>query len=228
MSTYENRNVLEAVPGAAIIGERLSILENKGNLNDTCKTSSHQGVTKHGVRHGADHQLLRVRRHAPTSDEDNESRDEVALRVTIAISAQPNTGQTRTPPDYAHCSVLPIILDPGGTPAVLRESVDAAPSGNDGAVVELLRSSRTTNPNLSREQNNGQKDTIGNECASHDKVGCALTNVIALAEAKGGDTSKDHLHPCEKRHRFANDRVEWSDKLANHAEGALLPVKLQV
>lgn len=206
----------------------MSILENKGNLNDTCKTSGHQGVTKHGVRHGADHQLLRVRRHAPTSDEDDESGDEVALRVTITISAQPNASQTRAPPDNTHCSVLPIILDPGGTPAVLREGVDAAPSGNDSAVVELLRSSCAANPDLSREQNNGQKDTVGNECASHDEVGCALTNVIALAETKGGDTSKDHLHPSEKRHRFANDGVEGSDKLANHAEGTLLPVKLQV
>lgn len=226
--TYENGNVLEAVPRAAIVRQRLRILQNKRDFNDSCHASGHKGIAKHGVRHGANHQLLRVRRHAPASDEDDESRDEVALRVAVAVPAQPNTGQTSTPPNNSHCSVLPIILDPCGTPAMLSEGVDAAPDSDNGAVIKLLRPSRAADPDLSRKEDDGQKDAISDECTTHDEVSSALANVVPLAETKGGDTSKDHLHPGEKRHRFSNNGVEGPDKLPNHAEDALLPMELQV
>lgn len=226
--TYKNRDELKAVPRTAIVSQRLSILQNKCNFNDACKTSSHQSIAKHGMCHGADHQFLRVRGHAPAGNEDDKSRDKVALRVAVAISAQPDTGQTGTPPDNAHCSVLPIILDPGGTPTMLCEGIDTAPDGNNGAVVKLLRSACAANPGLSGKEDNSQNDAVSDKCATHDEMSCALADVIALAEAEGRDASKNHLHPGQKRHCFSNNGVEGSDKFANHAQDALLPVELQI
>lgn len=226
--TYKNRDELEAIPRTTIISQRLSILQNKGNFNDTCKTSSHQGIAKHAMGHGTDHQRLRVSRHAPAGNEDDESWNKVALRIAVAISAQPDTGQAGTPPDDAHCSVLPIILDPGGAPAMFREGINAAPDGNNRAVVKFLRSASAADPGLSRKEDNSQDDAIGDKCATHDKMRGALADMVALAEAEGCNASKDHLHPGQKRHCFSNDRVEGSDKLANDAQDALLPVELQV
>lgn len=228
LCTYKNRDELKAVPRTTIVSQRLSILQDKGNFNNTCKTGSHQSIAKHGMGHGADHQLLRVSRHAPAGYENDESRNKVALWVAIAISAKPDTGQAGTPPYDAHCSVLPIILDPGGAPAMLRKGIDAAPDSNDRAVVKLLRPASATDPSLSRKQNNSQDDAVSDKCATHDKMSRALADVVTLAEAEGCNASKDHLHPGQQRHCFSDDRVEGSDKLANHTQDALLPVKLQI
>lgn len=178
--------------------------------------------------HGADHQLLGVSRHAPAGNENDESRNKVALRVAVTISAKPDTGQAGTPPDDTHCSVLPIILDPGAAPAVLRKGIDAAPDRNDGAIVKLLRSSSAANPRLSRKEDNSQDDAISDKCATHDEMSRALADMVALAEAEGCNASKDHLYPGQERHCFSDDRVEGSDKLANHPQDALLPVELQI
>lgn len=167
-------------------------------------------------------------RHAPAGNEDDEAWNKVALRVAIAISAQPDTGQAGTPPDDAHCSVLPIILDPGGAPAMLRKGINAAPNRNNGAVVKLLRSACTADPRLSRKEDDGQNNTISDESATHDKMSRALADVVALAEAEGCNAPKDHLHPGQKRHCFSNNRVEGPDKLSNHAQDTLLPVELQI
>lgn len=219
---------MKAIPRTTIISQRLSILQNKGNFNDACKTGSHQGITKHGMGHGADHQLLRVSRHAPAGNENDKSRNKVALRVAVAISAEPDTGQAGAPPDDTHCSVLPVILDPGSAPAMLRKGIDAAPDSNNGAVVKLLRSASAADPSLSRKEDNSQEDAIGDKCAAHDKMSRALADVVALAETEGSNASKNHLHPGQERHCFSNDRVEGSDKLANHAQDTLLPMELQI
>lgn len=226
--TYKNRDELKAVPRTTIVSQRLSILQDKGNFNDTRKTGSHQSIAKHGMGHGADHQCLRVSRHAPAGYENDESRNKVALRVAVTISAKPDTSQAGAPPDDAHCSVLPIILDPGGAPAMFRKGIDAAPDSNDGAVVKLLRSASATDPSLSRKQDDSQDDAISDKCAAHDKMSRALADVITLAEAEGCNASKDHLHPGQERHYFSNNRVEGPDKLADHAQDALLPVELQI
>lgn len=226
--THKYRDELEAIPRTTIVSQRLGILQNKGNFNDTCKTGSHQSIAKHAMGHGANHQLLRVSRHAPTGNEDDKSWDKVALRVAVAISAQPDTGQAGTPPDDAHCSVLPVILDPGSAPAMLREGIDTAPEGNDGAVVEFLRSACAANPSLPGKEDNSQDDAVSDKCAAHDKMSRALADVVALAESEGCNASKDHLYPGQERHCFSNDGVEGSDKLANDAQDTLLPVELQI
>lgn len=59
--TYENGDILEAVPGAAVLGNGLLILEDKRNLDDAGSASPHKGLAKGGMRHGTDHELLWVR-----------------------------------------------------------------------------------------------------------------------------------------------------------------------
>src|SRR6478609_7700701 len=89
--TYINWEVLEAAPRTSIFGHGLVVLENKGDLDDTSDTSTHEGVTEHGVGRGADHEVLGMSRHGPPSDENDEAGNEVALWAAIAISAQPHT-----------------------------------------------------------------------------------------------------------------------------------------
>ena len=221
-------NVLEAVPRAAALVQRLFVLEDKGDFNDTSHTNSHQRLAKHGVRHGADHELLRMRRHGPAGDEDDKGGNKVALGVSVAVAAEPDTGQASAPPDDSHGGVLPVVLDPGGAPAVLGEGVDAAPDGNNGAVEELLRATGAADPNLSCEKNNGEENTVGDEGAAHDEVGSALAQVIALAEAERRDATKYHLDPGEQRHGLANDGVEWANQKTDAAVDAALPVALEV
>lgn len=101
--------------------------------------------------------------------------------------------------------MLPVILDPIGTPTVLSEGVDAAPGGNGNAVVELLRATIAANPKLANDQNNRKKNTICDECTSHDEMGCALAGMVSLTKAKSSDTAKDHLRPCHHRHQLTKE-----------------------
>lgn len=129
---------MEAVPGTAVLGNRLLVLEHKGNLDNAGSASAHEGLAKGGMRHGAHHELLGMRRHGPARHQDNKAGNKVALGVTVAVTAKPHACQTGAPPDDAHGGVLPVVLDPGRAPAVLGKRVDAAPGGNDGAIKELL------------------------------------------------------------------------------------------
>lgn len=124
-----------------------------------------------------------MRRHDPAGDAEDSAWDEVALRISIAIPAQPHADQASTPPYDAHGGVLPIITDPVGAPAVLGESVDATPCGEDGAVVEFLRVAAPPEPDLADKKNNGEENSVANERAAHDEVRSALTEIIALTEA---------------------------------------------
>lgn len=169
-----------------------------------------------------------MRRHGPASYEDDKAGDEVALRVAVTILAHPDASQTRTPPDDAHGRVLPVIFNPRGAPAVLREGVDAAPRRNDGAIVKLLRPPRAPHPDLADQQNNGENDTVAYEGAAHDEVRGALADVLALAEAQRRDAAKDQLRPRQDRHGLADDGVARPDELADEAIDSALPVALEV
>lgn len=82
--------------------------------------------------------LLRVRRHGPAGNDEDEARDEVALRVAVSITTKPDSHETSTPPNDAHCGVLPIVLHPFRSPSVFGKSIYATPGGNDTVVVKLL------------------------------------------------------------------------------------------
>lgn len=226
--TYKDGNVLEAVPGTAALVQRLFVLENKGNLNDTGDTDGHERLAKHGVCHGADHELLGVSRHGPAGDEDDKGGDKIALGVAVAITAHPDTSQAGAPPDNTHGRVLPVVPDPGGAPAMLSKGVDAAPDGNDGGIKEFLRTTGAAHPNLAPKEDNGQDNAVCDKCAAHNEVCSALAKVVALAEAESGNAAENHLNPGQQRHGLANDGVKGSDQQADSAVDAALPVALEV
>ena len=101
--------------------------------------------------------------------------------------------------------MLPVVLDPVGTPAVLSKGVDAAPCGNGNAIVELLRATISANPKLTNDQNNREKDSVCDECTPHNEMGCALAGMVSLTKAKSSDAAKDHLRPCHHRHQLTKE-----------------------
>lgn len=180
--TYVNGDELEAVPRPPIFSQRLLVFEHKSNLDNAGDASRHESVTKHFVRSGASHKLLRMGRHSPASDQDNKAWNEVALGIAVAIPAKPYTRQAGAPPDNAHSSVLPIILDPSGAPAVLSKCVDATPHGDHSTVEEFLRTPRLAHPYLPCEKSDGKENAVCDEGTSHDEVRSALADVFALTE----------------------------------------------
>jgi hypothetical protein len=99
--------------------------------------------------------------------------------------------------------MLKVIPHPGMAPAMLSKSVDAAPSRNDTAVEEFLTSTCTSQPGLSHKQHERHDDSIGDECAAHDKVRKTLAEVVASTVPHGHDSTKEHLSPCHDGHEFA-------------------------
>jgi hypothetical protein len=77
-------------------------------------------------------------RHSPPSKENDESRNKVPLRSPVSLSAEPNSGQTRTPPNDAHSRVLDIISSPRFTPPMFSEGIDTAPGRNKSRVKKFL------------------------------------------------------------------------------------------
>jgi hypothetical protein len=185
--------------------------QNKGNFDNSSNTDSHEGVSEHGVRSSTNHELLRMSRHAPASDKDDKSGNKVALWISIAVLAEPDTYQASRPPYNAHCGMLPVILDPVGAPAMLGKGVDTAPCGNCCAVVKLLRPTVSANPKLTNDQENCEKNTVSDECASHDEMSGALAGVISLTKAQGSNTAKDHLCPGHYWHQLSNDGMAWTN-----------------
>lgn len=223
-ATYENRNILETVRLISLVRNSRFILENERNLNDTRKPRAHKRVTEHLVRHGADHELLGMSRHRPAGNQQNKPRDEVALGSAVPVPAEPDTSETSSPPDNAHGGVLPIVADPGGAPAVLGEGVDAAPGGDDGAVEEFLATAGAAQPDLADQEDDGQENAVGDEGAAHDEMGQALAEMVALAEAKSGDSAEEHLYPRGDGESLAVDAVEDAEEGADAALEALLEV----
>ena len=135
--TYKWWNILPAV-SLSILRDGVCILQHKCNLNDPGSSSRHQSISKDSVDHCTEREVLRVSRHSPTSNEDDETRDEVPLGPSISLPAQPDTGQASTPPDNAHSCVLDVVCDPRSSPSMLSESIDTTPSSNECRVEEFL------------------------------------------------------------------------------------------
>lgn len=226
--THKNRNILKTVRLISLVRHRRFVLENKRNLNDPRQTGAHQTIPKHLVRHGANHEFLRVRRHGPARHQQDKARDKVSLGRAVPVLAQPNTSETSSPPDDPHGGVLPIVADPGRAPAVFGKSVDAAPGGNNGAVEEFLATAGAAQPQLTDQKNDSQENTVGDKGAAHDKVSEALAEMVALAEAESGDAAKHHLDPGGEREGLPVDAVEDAKEGADAALEALFEVQLQV
>jgi hypothetical protein len=145
----ERGHVLEAVGIRAVGLCSAAILEHEGNLDDARGACCHQSVSKDRVNHGRDGEMLRVCRHCPAGHEDDHGWDQVPLRPSVSCAAEPDSHQSRSPPDDAHGCVLQVVASPRLTPSVFGEGVDAAPHSDDERVEEFLASSRPFEPELS-------------------------------------------------------------------------------
>lgn len=81
-------------------------------------------------------------------------------------------------------------------------------------------------PDLTDQQENGEKDAVCDESGSHDEVGQALTCVISFtsAEAQTDDTSEQHLHPGGDWHGLAEDTMGDNEDFPDLAHEAALDV----
>lgn len=175
---------------AVRLGESRLIPQDERDLNDAGQTRRHQGIPEEGVDHSTDHQLLGVSGHGISGNQDDNGRNEVTLRTAAASTAEPHTQQTSTPPNYAHSGMLEVIVSPRGTPAVLGESINTAPSGDDERIEEFLTAAGTAQPILSDKQEDGQTNTIRNECGAHNEMGQTLTEMIIAAETERGNATE--------------------------------------
>lgn len=148
----KRRKVLEAVGIIPIGRESVFIPKHEGDLYNSRQASGHQCIAKDGVNHGGNGKVLWVSRHAPASQQNDNARNEIPLGSPVACAAQPDAHQAGAPPDNAHSGVLQVVCDPGSTPAVLSEGVDAAPCCNDHRVEELLAASRLPEPQLAYQK----------------------------------------------------------------------------
>ena len=167
----KGREVLEAVGIVPIGREGVFVLEHKRDFYDPRNASGHQRVAKYGVDHVGDGKVLRVCRHAPASQQNDDTRNQVPLGSPVARAAEPDAHQASTPPDDAHGGVLQVVCDPGSTPTMLGEGIDAAPCCNDHRVKKLLAASRPPEPHLADQKQYGKENAVGNEGAAHDEVG---------------------------------------------------------
>lgn len=208
--------------------QRVAILEHKRNLNDPDQPRRHQRVSKHGMNLLTERQVLRMSRHAPASQHDHQRGDQIALRLAVALSAQPHAQQARAPPDNPHSRVLQIVVHPGMAPAMLRKSVDAAPGRDDSRIEELLAPAGAPQPVLAHQQEDGEQDAVRDERAAHDEVRQALPQVITPAEPLRGDAAKEHLYPADHRHRLPEKAVR-QNKISPHPPvDASLQMQLQI
>src|SRR4051794_25684556 len=121
-------------------------------------------------------------RHSPSSDEDDESWDEVPLRCAISFPTQPNTSKSCSPPNYSHCSVLNIVRNPWSSPSMFGKGIDTSPCCNDRRIEEFLGPSSLPQPHLSDKHDDCKKDTVTNECTAHNKMSKTLTKVVITTE----------------------------------------------
>lgn len=220
--------MLPAADLSPIIGDGILVLQYEGNLNDAGGTGGHERVSEDGVDHGGKRQRLRVRGHGEASEQDDDARDQVPLRPAVPAPAQPDADKTSTPPDDSHRGVLQVVVGPGPAPAVLCESVDAAPRRNHDRVEEFLAPSRALQPHLAYQEQDGHEDTVADEGTAHDKVRQTLAQVVAAAEAERSDAAEEHLHPGSHRDELARDAMSHHHPPPDPAVEAFLEVQLEV
>lgn len=219
---------MEAVGVLAILRDRVVVFQDETDLNDASDTSGHQGVSENAMYHGTQMQFLGVTTHGPSSNGDDNGRDQVALGTATAIATEPDAQKAGAPPNDTHCRVLQIVTHPSGPPSMFGESIDTSPRSNDHTVVELLRTAGATQPNLTYEKEDGVDDSVGDEGRAHDEVSCTLTGMVALTEAQGSDSAKEHLHPCSQRDDLAEYTVCRNNPLPNLAVEAALKMEPEV
>jgi len=152
----ECREVLETMRIRPIGAEGAPIPQDKGDFDDPGGAGGHQSISKNTVHHRAERQELRVSGHGVAGQENDDSRNKIALRPAIPLPTQPDAEQTGAPPDDAHARVLEVVVDPGTAPAVFGEGVDTAPESNDQRVEEFLAPARPTQPVLAGEEKDGE------------------------------------------------------------------------
>lgn len=224
----EGRQELETVGILSIAGDGICVSQDETDFDDASDTSSHQGVAKDTVDHGTEMQLLRVATHGPASNGNDDGGNQVALGTATAVAAQPHAQETSTPPDNTHTSMLQVIAYPRSSPSVLGEGIHAAPRSDDHAVVEFLRAAGATQPDLTNEEQDGVDNAVGDESGTHDEVGGTLTGVVALTEAQGSDSTKQHLDPGGQRDDLAQYTVSRDNPLPNLAHETTLNVELKI
>lgn len=175
---------------AVRLGKSRLILQHERDLNDAGQTRRHQGISKEGVDHSTDHQMLGVSGHGIAGHQDDDGRNEVTLGTTAAGTAEPHTQQTSAPPDNSHSSMLEVIVNPRGTPSVLGESINTAPSGDDERIEEFLTAAGTAQPKLTNKQEDSQTDPVPDECGAHDEMGQTLTEMIIATETERGNAAE--------------------------------------
>ena len=187
--------------------ERGLVAKHKGDLDNARRAGRHQGVSEHGMHHGAQRQVLRVRTHGPSRHDDDDGGNEIPPRPAVPGATQPHAEQAGAPPHDSHARVLHVVAPPRLAPAVLGEGVDAAPQGDDQAVEELLAPAGATQPRLADEQQDGGQDAICDERAAHDEMRQTLAEVVTAAVTRRGDAAKEHLHPRGHGQGLARDAM---------------------
>lgn len=119
-------------------------------------------------------------------------------------------------------------MNPSGTPAVLSESIDTAPSSDNQRIEELLTATRLAQPELANEKENSQANTIPDECTTHNEMSQTLAEVIATTEAQRGNTTKEHLRPADNGHDLANDTVCQHEDPTDTTLSCFLEVQLKI
>lgn len=71
-----------------------------------------------------------MRRHSIAGQEYDQTRNNVALGLTVFIAGKPDAEKPSGPPDNAHGSVLDVVQGPGFTPAMLGDYRDRRPVEN--------------------------------------------------------------------------------------------------
>lgn len=178
--------------------------------------------------HGADHGMLRMTRHGIPSQHDDDTRHQVALRLAVALPAEPHAQQTGAPPDNTHGGVLQVIMHPRPAPAVLGKRVDAPPDGDDQGVKKLLTPAGPTQPELSDEKHDHQQDTVRDKRTAHDKVRHALSQVVVATESQRRDPAEQHLRPTHHRHGLTKHPMQDDDEPPDLPIDSLGQVQLQI
>lgn len=172
--------------------------------------------------------MLRVAGHSITGQQDDNTGDQVALRPAVSLPAEPDTQQAGAPPDDAHRGVLEIVVHPWASPTMFRESVDASPGSDNERVEELLASTSAAQPVLTDEQQDSQKDTVGDEGTAHNEMRQALSQMVLTAESQGRDATEQHLHPTDNRHHLPHHSVSDNNIPTDPSMDSLGEMQLEI